>query len=69
MVGIFSLLARAGDRVLCEAITYPGVSRDLRAARFLQLIGVDMDGDGAIPEALEEAMRRHAPKAIYGNPT
>jgi DNA-binding transcriptional MocR family regulator len=35
----------------------------------LQLIGVDMDGDGIIPEALEEAMRRHAPKAIYLNPT
>jgi DNA-binding transcriptional MocR family regulator len=28
-----------------------------------------MDGDGVIPEALEEAVRRHAPKAIYLNPT
>jgi DNA-binding transcriptional MocR family regulator len=68
MVGIFSLLARAGDTVLCEAITYPDV-RSICAQLGLQLIGVDMDGDGIIPEALEEAMRRHAPKAIYLNPT
>ena len=68
MVGIFSLLARAGDNVLCEAITYPGV-RSICAQLGLQLIGVDMDGDGVIPEALEEAVRRHAPKAIYLNPT
>ena len=68
MVGIFSLLARAGDTVLCEAITYPGV-RSICAQLGLQLIGVEMDGDGVIPEALEEAMRRHAPKAIYLNPT
>ena len=68
MVGIFSLLARAGDSVLCEAITYPGV-RAICAQLGLQLVGVDMDGDGVIPEALEEAVRRHAPKAIYLNPT
>jgi DNA-binding transcriptional MocR family regulator len=68
MVGIFSLLARAGDTVLCEAITYPGV-RSICAQLGLQLIGVDMDGDGVIPEGLEEAVRRHAPKAIYLNPT
>ena len=68
MVGIFSLLARAGDSVLCEAITYPGV-RAICAQLGLQLVGVDMDGDGVIPEALEEAVRRHAPKAIYLDPT
>jgi DNA-binding transcriptional MocR family regulator len=68
MVGIFSLLARAGDTVLCEAITYPGV-RSICAQLGLQLIGVEMDGDGVIPEALEEAVRRRAPKAIYLNPT
>ena len=59
---------KAGDSVLCEAITYPGRARD-RAQLGLQLVGVEMDGDGVIPEALEEAIRRHAPKAIYLNPT
>jgi DNA-binding transcriptional MocR family regulator len=49
-------------------ITYPGV-RSICAKLGLQLIGVDMDSDGVIPKAIEEAIRRHAPKAIYLNPT
>jgi len=68
MVGIFSLLAKAGDAILCEAITYPGV-RAISAQLGLRLIGVATDGDGVIPEALEDAIRAHAPKAIYLNPT
>ena len=68
MVGIFSLLAKAGDAILCEQITYPGV-RTIAAQLGLRLIGVETDGDGVTPEALEEAIRRHTPKAIYLNPT
>ncbi|WP_442579854.1 PLP-dependent aminotransferase family protein [Mesorhizobium sp. ASY16-5R] len=68
LVGIFSLLAKSGDTVLSEAITYPGV-RSITAQLGLNLVGVEMDRDGVIPEALEEAIRRHAPKAIYLNPT
>ena len=68
MVGIFSLLAKAGETVLCEEITYPGV-RAIAAQLGLQLVGVATDGDGVIPEALDEAIRAHAPKAIYLNPT
>jgi len=68
LVGIFSLLAKAGDTVLSEAITYPGV-RSITAQFGLNLVGVEMDRDGIIPEALEEAIKRHAPKAIYLNPT
>jgi DNA-binding transcriptional MocR family regulator len=68
MVGIFSLLAKPGETVLCEAITYPGV-RSIAAQLGLQLVGVAMDQNGVIPEALEEGVRTHAPKAIYLNPT
>jgi len=68
LVGIFSLLAKAGDAILCEAITYPGV-RAIAAQLGLQLIGVEMDGDGVIPDALEAAIRAYAPKALYLNPT
>ena len=53
MVGIFSLLAKAGEAILCEEITYPGV-RAIAAQLGLRLIGVATDGDGVIPEALEE---------------
>ncbi len=68
MVGIFSLVAKAGETILCEAITYPGV-RAICAQLGLQLVGVKTDGDGVIPEALEEAVRHFRPKAVYLNPT
>ena len=68
MVGIFSLLAKAGETILCEAITYPGV-RAVCAQLGLRLVGVATDGDGVIPEALDEAIAAHKPKAIYLNPT
>ena len=68
MVGVFSLLAKAGECVLCEEITYPGV-RGIAAQLGLRLVGVTTDGDGVVPAALEEAIRAHAPKAIYLNPT
>lgn len=68
MVGIFSMLAKAGDAVLCENVTYPGV-RAIAAQLGIKLIGVEMDGDSVIPEALEESVRVHMPKAIYLNPT
>ncbi|MEP9375153.1 PLP-dependent aminotransferase family protein [Aquabacter sp. CN5-332] len=68
LVGIFSLLAKAGDTVLSEAVTYPGV-RSITAQLGLNLVGIEMDQDGILPEALEEAVRRHAPKALYLNPT
>lgn len=68
LVGIFSLLARAGDTILCEAITYPGV-RAVTAQLGLKLIGIPMDANGILTEALEKAIRQQAPKAIYLNPT
>ena len=68
MVGIFSLLAKAGETILCEEITYPGV-RAIAAQLGLRLVGVATDGDGVLPEALDEAIRAHAPKALYLNPT
>jgi DNA-binding transcriptional MocR family regulator len=67
MVGIFSLLAKPGETVLCEAVTYPGV-RSIAAQLGLRLVGIEMDQNGVIPEALE-GVRAHAPKAIYLNPT
>ncbi len=67
MVAILSTLARAGDTVLCERITYPGL-RAIAARLGLRLVGVAMDDAGVIPELLEVAIRDHAPKALYLNP-
>lgn len=68
LVGIFSLLARPDDVVLCESITYPGV-RAIAAQLGLRLVGIAMDRDGILVGALEEAIREHRPKALYLNPT
>ena len=68
LVGIFSTLCEPGDTVLCEAITYPGV-RAIAAQLGLRLVGLPMDADGVTPDAFAEACARHAPKAIYLNPT
>jgi DNA-binding transcriptional MocR family regulator len=60
-------LARPGDLVLCEALTYPGM-RIIANFLHLRLQGVAMDEHGMIPEALDAACRAGAPKAIYCMP-
>ncbi|TJZ90904.1 PLP-dependent aminotransferase family protein [Paracoccus gahaiensis] len=68
MTAILSIIAQCGDTILCERITYPGL-RAIAARLNLRLIGLEMDAQGVTPEALEAAIARHAPKALYLNPT
>jgi DNA-binding transcriptional MocR family regulator len=68
ITGILSLLAKPGETILSEAITYPGV-RSIAAQLGLKLVGLPMDADGIDPDALAEACTRLAPKALYLNPT
>lgn len=68
LVAILSSLARPGEVVLCEALTYPGI-RSICAQLGLSLIGLTMDDDGLDPEAFAEACRRSRPRALYLNPT
>ena len=68
MVAILSLTTEPGDTVLCEAITYSGFRGIAKLLR-LNLVGVAMDGKGILPEALEDAIRKHRPKMLYLNPT
>jgi DNA-binding transcriptional MocR family regulator len=61
-------LTSPGDAVVTEVLTFPGMKA--AAARLgVQLIGVAMDGEGALPAALDEACRKHKPKAVYLVPT
>ena len=61
-------LASPGDVVVTEALTFPGVKA--AAARLnVRLVGVAMDNEGARPDALDEACRKHRPKAAYLVPT
>jgi DNA-binding transcriptional MocR family regulator len=61
-------LASAGDFVLTEQLTFYGVKATANLLG-IRLAGVAMDEDGILPEALEAACRRHAPKAVYLTPT
>jgi len=68
MTAILTLLARRGDRVLCERITYPGL-RNIAGRLGVQLVGIEMDGHGMVPDALDRAIRAEGPRAVYMNPT
>ena len=61
-------LTSPGDVVLTEALTFPGIKA--AAARLdVRLVGVAMDTEGARPDALDEACRKHKPKVVYLVPT
>jgi DNA-binding transcriptional MocR family regulator len=67
MLTAFAGLARAGDLVLAEALTYPGM-KSLAGLLQLRLQGVAMDADGLLPEAFEAACRAGNPRALYCMP-
>jgi DNA-binding transcriptional MocR family regulator len=68
ILATLALLARPGDVVLCESLTYPGV-RAVAAQLGIRLIGLPMDGEGICSEAFAEACAEHHPKLLYCNPT
>ncbi len=68
MLTIFSALAKPGDRVLTEALTYPGM-KALAGLLHLSLEGVAMDAEGIRVDALGEALARSHAKFLYCMPT
>ena len=68
---IFSVLLstmRRGESILCEPLTYPGF---LLAAQQLGLrtVGLDVDQDGVLPDAIERSHRETGARVLYLNPT
>jgi len=61
-------LTSPGDVVLTEALTFPGI-KAAAAKLGIRLVGVAMDGEGILPDALKSACRQHQPKAVYLVPT
>ena len=59
---------QVGDRVLTEALTFPGI-KPVASMLGLTLEGVAMDEEGVIPDALEAACRTHRPRLLYMVPT
>ncbi|MFB2552452.1 aminotransferase-like domain-containing protein [Ensifer soli] len=68
LLAILGLLAKPGETVLSENITYPGI-RSVAAQLRLTLAGLPMDADGILPDAFADACGRLRPKALYLNPT
>jgi DNA-binding transcriptional MocR family regulator len=68
MTAILTTIAGAGDAILCEPVTYPGL-RAIAARLGLTLVGLPSDAAGVLPDALEAAIRERRPKALYLNPT
>ncbi|MBP2229615.1 DNA-binding transcriptional MocR family regulator [Azospirillum agricola] len=68
LLALLTLLARPGDTVCAEALTYPGfraVARQLG----LSVVGAPMDRDGLDPDALRAVFEQHRPKLLYCMPT
>ena len=61
-------LFRPGDRVAVEQMTYPGI-KTMAAMAGLQLVPVEMDEQGMMPDALAMACRRERIKGVYLIPT
>jgi DNA-binding transcriptional MocR family regulator len=57
-----------GDVVVTEGLTYPGI-KAAAGKLGLRLIGVTMDEQGILPDALGNACKQHKPKATYLVPT
>jgi DNA-binding transcriptional MocR family regulator len=68
LLAVVSLLAKTGDVVLCEELTYPGL-RAVAAQLGVRLVGLPMDAEGIEIEAFRRAAVEHHPKALYSNPT
>lgn len=68
LASLITLLAKPGDAILTESLTYPGF-KAAAAQLGVCLIGVDMDHEGILPDALERASREHKAGLVYLTPT
>jgi DNA-binding transcriptional MocR family regulator len=65
---VLRTVARPGDAVLTESLSYPGLQALARSMR-LQLIGIETDDLGMVPQALERAAKTFDTKFVYCAPT
>ena len=61
LLGILGVLAKAGDVILSESLTYPG-TRSIAAQLGLQLVGLPMDDEGVDADAFADACKRLTPQ-------
>jgi DNA-binding transcriptional MocR family regulator len=68
LAALFSQLARPGELVCVEALTYPGI-KAMAAQLGVQLHALPLDDEGPDAEAFEHACKTLKAKALYINPT
>jgi DNA-binding transcriptional MocR family regulator len=68
IVAAFAALARPGDSILVEALTYAGVCH-IAERLGLRLQGLAIDEEGLRPDALEEAAQSGRARLLFVNPT
>lgn len=65
---ILSTYTQSGDVILCESPTHHTTLKMMKAYG-LQVVGVPMDEQGILPEALENAILKYKPKWVYLTPS
>ncbi|WP_284268531.1 PLP-dependent aminotransferase family protein [Bradyrhizobium iriomotense] len=65
---LFHHLVGKGGRLLAERLSY-GALRELAGIAGVELVGLDVDKDGILPDAFERACRKGGVRALYCNPT
>lgn len=68
LTALVSLLARPGELICVEALTYPGI-KAIAAQLGVKLMGLPIDQNGVNARAFEDACKTLRPKALYLNPT
>ena len=68
IVAAFAALARPGDSILVESLTYAGVCH-IAERLGLRLQGLAIDEEGLRPDALEEAAQSGRARLLFVNPT
>ena len=68
LAGVLRTIARPGDTLLAESLSYPGMLSLARSLR-LQVIGLEMDDDGLLPDALDRAAQTFNTKLLFCAPT
>lgn len=64
----FDAICRPGETILTDAVTFHGASA-IADNRGFTVIGLPMDGEGLVPDALEDAALRTGAKVVYVQPT
>jgi DNA-binding transcriptional MocR family regulator len=68
LAALFSQLARPGEGICVESLTYPGI-KAMAAQLGVNLHPMPLDDEGPDPEAFEHACRALKCRALYLNPT